>query len=365
MIRDTQLVIDDSELDLAILNEIFKHRFRVVCEMDAHRGLATLRQEKARICAVLLDICLGRRGAGFTVLRQLQVSRETSDLPVIMITTDASEKYVRTGMEQGAVDFLVKPVDPHTVQERVCAVVKKHWPPKSTILDRLHSEENIAPQEDAPAAPQRKSVLIGDLSVEESAALAQRWFEKIERFCRYRPALDTERWKQLGRLTACIAQGYVERHPGGPLKAETAALIGLAAPFCDIGAVGLISSMNEEHPEGDPRHPLLGWELLMPSEDIPLLRLAAEIALWHHRNADGSGFPQDREGEAPLSAMLVHAAMRLQHYLHYFRGYEDALDRAISTMHGEIGSVITEPVYEAIEVARRHLWDCIKENNGN
>ena len=363
MIRDTLLVIDDSELDLAILNEIFKHRFRVLCEMDAHRGLSALKHDKERICAVLLDICLGRRGAGFTVLRQLQVSQETSDLPVILITTDANEKYVRTGVEQGAADFLVKPVDPHTVQERVCAVVRKSWPEKSTILDRLHSEEQEpAPEDEEETVELRRSLLAGDLSVEESTLLARRWFGKLEQFCRYRPALDIERWRQLGAITTCIANGYVERHPGGPLKPDIAALIGLAAPFCDIGMIGLPDTEeDEERPDGDPRHPVLGWELLSSEQDVPLLRLAAEIALWHHRNADGSGWPQDREGDAPLSAMLVHAAQRLQHHLHYYRGYEDAFDRAISTMRGEVGSVITEPVLDALEVARRPLWELLRE----
>ena len=363
MIRDTLLVIDDSELDLAILNEIFKHRFRVLCEMDAHRGLAALKRDRERICAVLLDICLGRRGAGFTVLRQLHVSQETADLPVILITTDASEKYVRTGVEQGAADFLVKPVDPHTVQERVCTVVRNSWPPKTTILDRLHSEEEPEPEAETEPAALRRSLLAGDLSVEEATLLARRWFAKLEQFCRYRPMLDTARWQQLGAITACLANGYAERHPGGSIKPDIAALIGLAAPFCDIGMIGLPDSdEEEERPDGDPRHPVLGWELLSSEQDVPLLRLAAEIALWHHRNADGSGWPQDREGDAPLSAMLVHAALRLQHHLHYYRGYEDAFDRALSTMRGEVGTIITEPVWDALEVARRPLWELLHES---
>ena len=49
MMRDTLLVIDDSELDLAILNEIFKHHFRVECAQDAHRGLTILKHDRERI----------------------------------------------------------------------------------------------------------------------------------------------------------------------------------------------------------------------------------------------------------------------------------------------------------------------------
>ena len=91
--------------------------------------------------AVLLDICLGRRGVGFTVLHQLQGDPSTSGLPVILITTDANEKDVRASVERGAVDFLVKPVDPHTVQERVCNVVRNSWPEGSTILDQKNGEK--------------------------------------------------------------------------------------------------------------------------------------------------------------------------------------------------------------------------------
>lgn len=129
MIRDTLLIIDDSELDLAILNEIFKGLFRVECAAEARRGLTYLHHNMERVCAVLLDICLERRGAGFTVLHQLQGNPDTASLPVILITTDANEKDVRASVERGAVDFLVKPVDPHTVQERVCSVVRAAWPP--------------------------------------------------------------------------------------------------------------------------------------------------------------------------------------------------------------------------------------------
>lgn len=71
MIRDTLLIVDDSELDLAILNEIFKGWFRVECCQEANQALSFLQKNADRICAALVDICLGRRGAGFTLLHRL------------------------------------------------------------------------------------------------------------------------------------------------------------------------------------------------------------------------------------------------------------------------------------------------------
>lgn len=112
MMRDTLLIIDDSELDLAILNEIFKGIFRVECCQEANQALSFIHKNAERICAALVDICLGRRGAGFTLLHRLQTNALTTQLPIILITSDASKDNVMNGVEYGAVDFLVKPIDP-------------------------------------------------------------------------------------------------------------------------------------------------------------------------------------------------------------------------------------------------------------
>lgn len=134
MYRDTLLIIDDSPIDLAILNEVFKPLFQVVCFEEARPAIAYIRRNTQQICAVLVDICLGRQGAGFSVLQQLQAAPKTMDLPVILITADPCEEYVLTAVEKGAVDFLAKPVQPQTAQERVCQTVRAAWPAGTTIL---------------------------------------------------------------------------------------------------------------------------------------------------------------------------------------------------------------------------------------
>ena len=342
MMRDTLLVIDDSELDLAILNEIFKNLFHVVCLSEAHQGLSFLKQNRERICAVLLDICLGRRGVGFAVLYQLQVEQTTADLPVILITTDANEKDVRASVERGAVDFLVKPVDPRAVQERVCTVVRNAWPAGSTILD--------CAQEETPQAEKGEvRSFFRDLSLEEAQQLSQTWFQTLCKFCRYRPDLSMESYRQLGELSGALAQLYVKQHPDGPLSQEDAALIGLAAPFCDIGRLGLTDQPGEE--EDLARHTVLGWELFSQEGDEPFFRYAAEIARWHHKNADGSGWPLE-EDTIPLSAQFVRLALRIQHFLHYYQGYHDFADRIIRTLATEVGSVITQEAYQTLEEGR-------------
>lgn len=366
MIRDTLLIIDDSELDLAILNEIFKGLFRVECVSDARRGLTYLHHNGERICAILLDICLERRGAGFTVLHQLQGNPDTAALPVVLITTDANEKDVRASVERGAVDFLVKPVDPHTVQERVCGVVRAAWPPQSTILDRK-------PEPEIKQAPPPEPGLVRPfpqgLSLPDAQWLCRSWADKLAAFCRLRPGLDIEAHQQLGTITALLARQYVELFPDRGLTHEDGEWIGQAAVFCDVGLLGIPDRVLEEGEDQDGpdaqlyyQHTQLGHDLFArQGEELPLFRYAAEIALWHHKNVDGSGYPTEKDGEAiPLSAQLTRTALRIQRYLRYYRGCADGVERMLRTLKSEVGVILSPDLYQAAELVSGSLQEALR-----
>lgn len=365
MIRDTLIIIDDSELDLAILNEIFKGLFQVECFSDARRGLTYLHHNSQRVCAVLLDICLERRGEGFTILHQLQGNAETVSVPVVLITTDANEKDVRASVEWGAVDFLVKPVDPHTVQERVCNVVRSAWPPASTILDGQ-------PETEEPAETEQPVLMFPNgLSTEEALAVSRQWMEKLEMFCSLRPGLHVEQMRQLGAITTLLARTYVHRHPHQKMTEADAVLIGRAAVFCDIGLLALPDRVLEggEDQEGADaqfyyQHTQLGCDLLTrKGEPVALLRHAADIAKWHHKNVDGSGYPVDADGsEIPISAQLARTALRIQRYLHYYRGCEDDVERMLRSLRGEIGVTIERELYETVDACLDKLAVLLHSN---
>lgn len=355
MNRDTLLVIDDSPLDLAILREIFKQLFQVECFEEARPALAYIHRNTPRVCAVLLDICLGKRGAGFQVLQQLQAAQETADLPVILITSDAREEYVLNGVSKGAVDFLVKPVDPLTVQERVCAAVRSAWPAGTTILDGPEPPADRAAQTDTP----------GETLAEEH------WDRLLELFFQARPGLSPAKYHILGRITRALADGYRKAFPDRGLSPEEAQLIGRAAVFCDVGLLGIPDSVIEQgQDQGGSgqevyfRHTALGHALFTTGPDSarPLARLAAEIAYWHHKNFDGSGYPVEQApNPLPLSAQLTRAAIRCMGCLDYFHGYPDRLDRTLRALAGDVGRFIAPEMYEAALAAREDLAACLPD----
>ena len=60
---------------------------------------------------------------GFQATRKLTQDAETADIPVIMITTKDQETDKIWGMRQGAVEYLVKPIDAKQLVAKINAVV--------------------------------------------------------------------------------------------------------------------------------------------------------------------------------------------------------------------------------------------------
>lgn len=370
MIRDTLLIVDDSELDLAILNEIFKGIFRVECCQEANQALSFIQKNAERICAALVDICLGRRGAGFTLLHRLQTNALTTQLPIILITSDASRDNVMNGVEHGAVDFLVKPVDPHSVQERVCSIVRSAWPENGTILDQRDTvATEVSEKEEFPAQADI-SLLDGlpeQLSAEQAAQLVDGWCKKISALCAYRTGIQATPSPAVPRLTERLAAAWRLQHPNGGLTELQAAYVKQAARICDIGLIGVpddVIALGAEQPEPGRtvymRHTELGCALLESEKPHPFVKTCADVIRWHHKNYDGSGYPVTQEPVAvPIGAQLVHAAMRCDLYLRKYQDTPDCFERALRALSGEAGNMISSEMFQTIESARDLIEDLL------
>lgn len=72
----------------------------------------------------ILDIMLPGMD-GLEILRRLREGRETSDIPVIMLTARSAEMDRVSGLENGADDYVVKPFGIMELQARVKAVLRR------------------------------------------------------------------------------------------------------------------------------------------------------------------------------------------------------------------------------------------------
>src|SRR5580700_5934662 len=77
---------------------------------------------EAAVDVVVLDVMLPGVD-GFEVCRRL---RRDSDVPVIMLTARGDDFDIVAGLESGADDYVVKPVQPRVLDARIRAVLRRH-----------------------------------------------------------------------------------------------------------------------------------------------------------------------------------------------------------------------------------------------
>ena len=113
------LVDDDEELTELVMEYLTVEGFEVSAVHDGEIGLKTALTGKYDL--IILDVMLPKMG-GFDVLRRL---RETSVLPVLMLTARGEDMERIVGLEIGADDYLPKPFNPRELVARLSAILRR------------------------------------------------------------------------------------------------------------------------------------------------------------------------------------------------------------------------------------------------
>ena len=128
----TILVVDDEERMARFIRLNLEHDgFQVV---EAHKGMEAISQLRDKMPdAILLDVMMPDID-GFEVL---QLIRENSSVPVIMLTAKGEEDDRVKGLELGADDYVTKPFSPRELVSRVRAVLRRTEPAAGGSEDGL------------------------------------------------------------------------------------------------------------------------------------------------------------------------------------------------------------------------------------
>ncbi|HEY4000752.1 MAG TPA: response regulator transcription factor, partial [Candidatus Xenobia bacterium] len=118
---DRILIIEDEQTILDSLTfSLGREGYQVTTAKDGHQGVEAFDREHPD--AVLLDLMLGRTD-GFDVLRKL---RQTSDVPIIVLTAKDEETDKVCGLELGADDYVTKPFSMRELLARIKGHLRKH-----------------------------------------------------------------------------------------------------------------------------------------------------------------------------------------------------------------------------------------------
>lgn len=116
------IIDDDRELGEMLREFLAPDHFELSACLSGEEGLQALREGDYEL--LILDIMLPG-ASGIDVLRQL---RQSSDIPVIMLTARGDDVDRILGLEFGADDYISKPFNPRELLARIKAILRRSGP---------------------------------------------------------------------------------------------------------------------------------------------------------------------------------------------------------------------------------------------
>ncbi|MCM1055628.1 MAG: EAL domain-containing protein [Bacteroides sp.] len=122
--KNTLLIVDDTDYNIELLSEIFQESYRILTAKNGRQALEIMRGRYDEIDAVLLDIVMPEMD-GYQVLLDMSMDENLKYLPVIVITADNDPESEHKAFDYGAYDFITRPFNFTTVEQRVHGLFHK------------------------------------------------------------------------------------------------------------------------------------------------------------------------------------------------------------------------------------------------
>ncbi len=118
----TVLVVDDEARMRKLVKDFLQKKDYTVLEAaDGEEALQVFTENENKISLILLDVMMPKLD-GWSVLRQI---RQTSKVPIIMLTARGEEQDELFGFELGVDEYISKPFSPKILVARVEAILKR------------------------------------------------------------------------------------------------------------------------------------------------------------------------------------------------------------------------------------------------
>ena len=294
------LVVDDDTSNLALAQKILGKEYRIAA---ANSGAVALRYlEKNCPDLILLDINMPEMD-GFQVMEMVQQMERFSHVPVIFLTADNDPETETRCFATGAVDFVAKPFIPDVLMSRVKKTLELE-------LYRANLEHMVEEQTRIITARTRRISQIQEQVIMGMATLIETRDNSTGKHVK-----NTMTYVKMIASELKIRNIYLDI-----LTEDYIMNVYKAAPLHDVGKIKISDAilrkpgkLTEEEYNAMKLHTVYGREIINEIiggvEDPAYVKVAEDIAMYHHERWDGTGYPIGLKGEdIPLCARIMALA---------------------------------------------------------
>ena len=128
------LVVEDNELNRAMLVEILSDQYTTLEAENGKEALEILRKTRDDISVILLDVVMPVMD-GYAFLDVVRQDPRLSLIPVIVMTQNNSEDVEVSALSHGATDFVPKPYRPQVILHRIASIL--HLQETAAMVNQL------------------------------------------------------------------------------------------------------------------------------------------------------------------------------------------------------------------------------------
>lgn len=345
------LIVDDTTSNLVILAEMIKSIGYIARPViSVKQALAAIAVEKPQL--ILLDISMPEID-GFDFCEILKRDPIMKDVPIIFISALNSTEDKVKGFKLGAVDFISKPFELEEITLRINThlkifqmqnELKNH---NRQLFKMFNSQVNKVTNE------QRQMVYVLAKMGESREDIEGKHVDHVISYAKLLAMSLQFTPKYEKQVTAAFLESLL-----------------MAVPLHDIGKMYIrdvillkSGSLSDEEMEVVKQHTTQGAECIdemNQDEQNETLKMAKEIALYHHEKWDGTGYPCGLKGEEiPLSARIL-SIVDVYDVLTSKRCYKEAYshEEALEIMRQETGKSFDPNIMEVFfKISKRFQKD--------
>ncbi len=291
------LIVDEYEINRAILSELFCREFDILEADSCEKALQLITQPG--LCLIFLDAQIADMGAQFFLhkARELGISDKT---PILLLVSSSMDEKVQSLLGD-VFDVIYKPFHPGIIRRRV-----------SRILEAVQLEGDTGQLVQARLSQLlqwRKKRELSDYMI----------IDALSTVLEFRTLDSGGHVQRIRLLTRQLLQEVSRRYRQYQLTDEIIEEIGLAAMMHDVGKIAVPDNilekpgpLSEQEYEQARQHTTYGTHLLKSIgyfDDQPASSYYYDVCRWHHERWNGSGYPDGLAGnEIPIWAQAVGLA---------------------------------------------------------